>query len=47
MTKLQITIIEKIESLIMQLAFSDRKDNAKGEIESLKTALREVENALN
>lgn len=46
MTKDQEKIIEKIEALIMQLAFSDKKDQAKGEIETLKMSLRHVENAL-
>lgn len=45
MTQLQEKTIEEIEALIIRLSLSDKKDIAKGEIESLKTALRHVEKA--
>lgn len=46
MTNKQEEIIDKIESLIMHLSLTDKKNKAKGEIESIKTAVRDTKRAL-
>lgn len=46
MTKLQETLLDRLEGIAMQLMHTDKEDKAKGELNDLQRAIREIRQAL-